>query len=554
MSVLKKTVLLCVLAAAVVVAQGQGAKVFPPTADQKAEIHKKLAELSARIAALGSNKADPQLLADVQIYKKATEYILRFPDEFFGANYAAETITALDTGIGRSIELENGTSSWTKKTGNVVRGFVSRIDGSFQPYGLTIPASYDGKRPMRLDVWLHGTQQQMNEVRFLQQQAGPHETSQILADDYIMVEPFARMNHSYKFYAETDVYEAIAAVRKHYNIDAERIVIRGHSMGGHQGSGRLAFQNPTFFGAYEASAGYSETKEYAGNRLPKEGLTPYQEAALHYVDAEDYALNAFNVPGVSYGGEKDAQLRASTRFREAIVREGFQLTKESPYKWTTKDLRLLFLVGPDTGHAWHKESKAESEAFHPQSARRDGGQGAESRAVRHLHDEIQQRALRDGRASRGKLQARRRRREAHRRSEAVHGDDEERRARQVRRSGRLVHHRRAEPQGGRECGVREDERQVGGGFGHSRPAFAKSTACRGRSRTRSPKGSSPCAEPASRGTTPPTSTQASDSTASGPSSRSGCAATFASRTTSRCRRPISPTTTSCCSEIPAATL
>ena len=45
MFVLKKTVLLCVLAAAVVVAQGQGAKVFPPTADQKAEIHKKLAEL-----------------------------------------------------------------------------------------------------------------------------------------------------------------------------------------------------------------------------------------------------------------------------------------------------------------------------------------------------------------------------------------------------------------------------------------------------------------------------------------------------------------------------
>jgi hypothetical protein len=26
-------------------------------------------------------------------------------------------------------------------------------------------------------------------------------------------------------------------------------------------------------------------------------------------------------------------------------------------------LRLLFLVGPDTGHAWHKDSKAESEAF-----------------------------------------------------------------------------------------------------------------------------------------------------------------------------------------------
>ncbi len=362
MSAFKKTVLLLVLAAAVVVAQGQE-KVFPPSAEQKAEIHKKLAELSARLAALGDKKTDPALLADVQIYKKAAEYILRFPDEFSGPNYAAETMAALDTGIGRAIELENNTSSWTRKTGNVVRGFVSRIDGSVQPYGLTIPASYDGKKPMRLDIWLHGTAMQMNEVRFVTQQAGPHETSQILADDYIQLEPLARMNHSYKFYAETDVYESIAAVRKHYNIDAERIVIRGHSMGGHQGAGRLALQNPTFFAAFEASAGYAETKEYAGNRLPKEGLPPYQDAALHYLDAEDYALNAFNLPSVSYGGEKDAQLRASVRLREAVEREGFRLTKESPYKWTTRDLRALFLIGPNTGHAWHKESKAESEAF-----------------------------------------------------------------------------------------------------------------------------------------------------------------------------------------------
>ena len=72
----------------------------------------------------------------------------------------------------------------------------SRIDGSVQPYGLTIPASYDGSKPMRLDVWLHGTQQQNNEVRFIAQQSAPHETSQILAEDFIQVEPFARLVES----------------------------------------------------------------------------------------------------------------------------------------------------------------------------------------------------------------------------------------------------------------------------------------------------------------------------------------------------------------------
>ena len=139
MPALKKTILLLVLAAAVVVAQEPRANVFPPTPEQKTEIHAKLAELSARIAALGAKKPDSQLLADLQIHKKAADYILRFPEEFFGPNYAAETIKALDLGIARANELEAGTASWTKKTGNVVRGFVSNIDGSVQPYGLTIP-------------------------------------------------------------------------------------------------------------------------------------------------------------------------------------------------------------------------------------------------------------------------------------------------------------------------------------------------------------------------------------------------------------------------------
>jgi pimeloyl-ACP methyl ester carboxylesterase len=158
------------------------------------------------------------------------------------------------------------------------------------------------------------------------------------------------------------VFEAIAAVQKLYRIDPERILIRGHSMGG-QGAWRLGLQHPGFFAALEASAGYVETKEYARARLPKEGLTPYQEAALHYYDAEDYALNAFNIPTVGYGGEKDAQLRASVRLREALGRERFRFTQEGQWRWTTKDLRALFLVGPDTGHAWHGPSKAESEAF-----------------------------------------------------------------------------------------------------------------------------------------------------------------------------------------------
>ena len=54
-------------------------------------------------------KTDRQLLADVQIHRKAVDYILRFPEEFFGPEYAAETIRRSITGIARAIELEYGT-------------------------------------------------------------------------------------------------------------------------------------------------------------------------------------------------------------------------------------------------------------------------------------------------------------------------------------------------------------------------------------------------------------------------------------------------------------
>ncbi|MCM3879103.1 MAG: hypothetical protein ND807_03245, partial [Vicinamibacterales bacterium] len=180
-----KNVFLFLLMGAALAAQTAERQTFPPTAEQRQAIDAKLADLTSRLKALAAKKTDPALLADVDVYRKAAEYILRFPEEFGTKNYVPETLTVLDDGLSRAKELEAGTPSWTKKKGNLVRAFVSRVDGSVQPYGLTIPASYDGTKPLRLDVWLHGTQTELNEVRFIVQQQGPHNTSQIVAEDYI---------------------------------------------------------------------------------------------------------------------------------------------------------------------------------------------------------------------------------------------------------------------------------------------------------------------------------------------------------------------------------
>jgi hypothetical protein len=84
---------------------------------------------------------------------------------------------------------------------------------------------------------------------------------------------------------------------------------------------------------------------------------------LHYYDAVDYSLNAFNTPTVGYGGEIDAQLQASVNIREQLTAEGFRFQQDGPFRWVTSDLRTLFLIGPKTAHSWHPESRAESNVF-----------------------------------------------------------------------------------------------------------------------------------------------------------------------------------------------
>jgi len=327
-----------------------------PSADDIRAIERKQGDLSAHIKALDAKKADPALRADVDIYRKAVEYILRFPEEFATPAFVADTRAVLDTGLTRARELEAGSPSWAKRKGHVVRAYVSRVDGSVQPYGLTIPDSYDGTRPVRLDIWQHGTNRTLNEVAFITQQ----ETNRpVPADqDYIQLEPLGRTNVSYRWAGEADLFEALASVQQRYNIDPRRIVLRGFSMGG-ASSWHLGLHHPGRWAAIEAGAGYTETRRY-GRR---DNLPPYQEAMLHYYDAVDYALNAFNTPTVGYGGEIDAQLQASVNIREQLSNEGFQFKQEGPFRWVSNDLRALFLVGPKTGHAWHPDSKAESNAF-----------------------------------------------------------------------------------------------------------------------------------------------------------------------------------------------
>ena len=224
-----------------------------------------------------------------------------------------------------------------------------------QPYALIIPESYDGSRPVRLDLVLHGRGATLNEVSFI----SGHESATPLpaTQDFIQLEVFGRGNNAYRWAGEADVFEALDSVEKRYRIDPARIVLRGFSMGG-AGTWHIGLHHPARWVAMEAGAGFTETKRYA--KLKE--IPPYQEATLHIYDAVDYSLNAVNLPVVGYGGEIDPQLQGSTNIREQLTREGFHFRHEG-LNWFGTDLQSIFLVGPQTAHKFHPESKQTSDEF-----------------------------------------------------------------------------------------------------------------------------------------------------------------------------------------------
>jgi predicted esterase len=315
---------------------------YRPTADERSAIERRADELEAALRPLRANTAD-NLLVDAEVYLKAARWILRY-GEFYTKAYVAQTLTVLDTGLARARMLASGAPAWTKQTGSFCRAYRSRVDGSVQPYALTVPENYDGSTPQWLEVILHGRGTTLNEVSFLY----AHDRAKPAPADhqFIKLDVFGRGNNAYRWAGETDVFEAIESVRKRYRIDPNRIALRGFSMGG-AGAWHLGLHYPDLWAVVESGAGFVETKDYA--KLTS--VPPY----VHIYDAADYARNAVNVPMVGYAGEIDPQLRSSVLIRETLQKEGVDVAGP--------DSRLLFLVGPQTAHKWHPESKQQSDAF-----------------------------------------------------------------------------------------------------------------------------------------------------------------------------------------------
>lgn len=308
----------------------------------KAELQAGIDELGKEIAALRSSLKGKlaELLPDVQVYHNAVRYALQH-NEFYNAKEIPVAKALLKQGMERAQALKQGKAPWTTATGLVVRGYVSKIDGSVQPYGLVVPVSYTPPTPyqFRLDCWFHGRGENLSELSFIQgRQSSP---GQFAPAHTFVLHPYGRYCNANKFAGEIDLLEAIEHVKKHYSIDEHRVSVRGFSMGG-AACWQFAVHYPDRWFAAAPGAGFSETADFL-KVFQNEAVKPawYEQKLWHWYDCTDYALNLFNCPTVAYSGEIDKQKQAADMMEKALAKE---------------EIRLIHIIGPKTAHSYHPES------------------------------------------------------------------------------------------------------------------------------------------------------------------------------------------------------
>lgn len=301
------------------------------------EIETVRAELRGRFASLA-------LLPDIEIFHKAVDWAVRHNEIFNPTNEAAAARTALARGLDRVRQLRAGQPQWISATGLVVRGYVSELDGSVQPYGLVVPAGYTPATAhrYRLDVWFHGRDEKLSELNFLAQRQ--RSAGEFVPPNTIVLHTYSRFCNGQKLAGEVDVFEALADVRRRYPIDDRRMVVRGFSLGG-AACWQIAAHYPGLWAAAAPGAGFSETPEFL-KVFQNEKIQPawYEQVLWRQYNATDYALNFFNLPVVAYSGENDAQKQAADAMARAMAAE---------------NLTLTHVIGPGTRHSYHPGAKQE---------------------------------------------------------------------------------------------------------------------------------------------------------------------------------------------------
>lgn len=149
--------------------------------------------------------------------------------------------------------IAKGQNPFSMNRGEVERAYQAS-DNQLVPYRVYVPQSYDGATPKPLVVMLHGA---LGDERYFFSGLFDPPTVKGEAErrGYILAGVNGRGRFAnYSGPSQEDVFEVISAVSREYKIDAARIYLLGHSLGGF-GAWLVASSNPDRFAAIAAVSG-----------------------------------------------------------------------------------------------------------------------------------------------------------------------------------------------------------------------------------------------------------------------------------------------------------
>jgi pimeloyl-ACP methyl ester carboxylesterase len=328
--------------------------------EELATIREKTARIDAIVRELKAQRAAPELVTDVEVFAHAGRMLLDVPDMFTNQTAIDRAFTTLDQGIERGRQLQAGQPQWTQGRRRI-HAYVSEIDGALLPYGVALPEKYDPNKPTALYVWLHGRSNTMIETEFIHGFLNRRGSGNppVADQGQIQLDCFGRINGAgWHWAGERDVFESIAALKKRYNIDDRRIILRGFSQGG-MGAWHISLHHPDRFAAAEIGAGtVSRTLEQ------RPDLLPFQRATLRiWENIWEWALNIHNLPLAGHDGENDpGQLESSLRARAQLEKEGYPSVGEPGYL-RSQGAPGLWMVSKNTGHGTSPLVRERLDAF-----------------------------------------------------------------------------------------------------------------------------------------------------------------------------------------------